>query len=381
MKIQLDVRSGLAENQVSEWFSQPKLKDENRGNHVILRQDRSSGFIQDHVSGHMQDSRGSIEPVDNRIYDTREIESESVMLHEYYRTDDASSGSNSSLRNMSKSNHHRMNLLPKFPRPGPAGYLKVKGQVENTAIDAVKRKLGKHHQEDGPPLSVEFDPLPPGAFETSMQNPGDGGTKTCYIGETVLPASPEFSKIQQHQKFGKGCEHNSSMDSRTSIKMPQESDIPEYYFQQKHKQNTTTSFANNGAYYYSPGDSFAEFPEISTREISSRDDCGVRYMKGAEVMRTSSFSNSTRRVQPVGWNLRENIENVPCDSTMKDFGNYNSFDQMQQQPRQIAKDLGKIYATENQIRILYKNDRTVRSEKDEGRISSSATFEEIVTGR
>ncbi|KAL6519005.1 hypothetical protein OROHE_017429 [Orobanche hederae] len=355
MKIQLAVRSGLAEKQVSEWFCQTKLKDENRVNDVSLRQDRSSGVIQDHVSGHMQDFCGSIRPVDKRIY---EVESERVTLDECYRTDDASSGSNSSLWNMSKSNHHRGSLVTKFPRSGPSGYLKVKSQVENTAINVVKRQLGKHHREDGPPLGVEFDPLPPGAFEPSMQNPGDG--ETCYIGDTVLPASPEFSKIQQLHKFGKRCEYDSSMDSRTSFKMPQGSDIPDNYFQQKYKQNTTaTSFANDGAYYYPPRDSFAEFPEISPREISGRDDCGVRYMKGAEVMRTSSFLNSTRHLQPFGGKLRENIENGSTDSTMKDFGYYGSFDQMQQQqPRRTAKDLGKTCANENQFRIPYKNDRT-----------------------
>ncbi|CAI9764658.1 unnamed protein product [Fraxinus pennsylvanica] len=54
-------------------------------------------------------------------------------------------------------------------RFGPSGYLKVKGQDENSAITAVKKQLGSHYREDGPPLAIEFDPLPPGAFESSEQ--------------------------------------------------------------------------------------------------------------------------------------------------------------------------------------------------------------------
>ncbi|KAI3450028.1 hypothetical protein Pfo_006693 [Paulownia fortunei] len=413
MKIQLAESIGLTEKQVSGWFCHRRLKDKklmNGDNYAIGRQDRSSGVIQDRGSGHRQDSCGSTKQGDDRNFDTREVESGRLTLQEYSaaltyergghysgnhtRMDDASSGSSSSLRNMS--NHHKGDpfdvatsryLIPKFSvdvtgvrtRPGPSGYLKVKGQVENTAITAVKRQLGKHYREDGPPLGVEFDPLPPGAFESAMQNPVD---ETCYTGEAVLPASPDFSKIHQHPNFGKGCEYNSSLAShnsnkdRTSFKMPQGSDIPDNYVHQKFKQNP--SLSNNGA-YYPWRNSFVELPEVSARDISgseTRDDHGMRYRQGVEVMRMTSVSSSF--LQPYGGNLRreqkssfrkyndvhrksskgETIEHGSSNLTMKGFEYHNSFEQVQ--PKQIAED-GKTYAerritNENQVRIPCKND-------------------------
>lgn len=41
-------------------------------------------------------------------------------------------------------------------------------KAEAAAIAAVEAQLGEPLREDGPPLGVEFDPLPPGAF-TSMR--------------------------------------------------------------------------------------------------------------------------------------------------------------------------------------------------------------------
>ncbi|KAK4407453.1 Homeobox-DDT domain protein RLT1 [Sesamum angolense] len=205
MKIQLAESIGLTEKQVSGWFCHRRLKDKrllNGDNYVTGKQDRSSGVIQDRGSGLRQDSCGSTKQVDDRNFETKEVESGRLTVQEYSaaeltyehgghysgnhnQIDDASSGSSSSLRNMS--NHHKGDhfdvatsryLIPKFPRDipgvktrsGPSGYLKVKGQVENSAITAVKRQLGKHYREDGPPLGIEFDPLPPGAFESSMQS-------------------------------------------------------------------------------------------------------------------------------------------------------------------------------------------------------------------
>jgi hypothetical protein len=56
----------------------------------------------------------------------------------------------------------------------PSGYLKVKGEIENAAITAVKMQLGRHYKEDGPPLGVEFQPLPPGAFASPSRDPVSG---------------------------------------------------------------------------------------------------------------------------------------------------------------------------------------------------------------
>lgn len=204
---------GLTEKQVSGWFCHRRLKDKrllSGDSNVTGKQDRSSGVIQDRGSGQRQDSCGSTKQGDGRNFNDREVESGRLTLQEssavelryenggHYSgdkncIDETSSGSSSSLRDMS--NHHQEDpfdvaasryLIPKFPmdvktRRGPSGYLKVKGQVENSAITAVKRQLGKHYREDGPPLGVEFDPLPPGAFDDSMQNPVDGELESLNL--------------------------------------------------------------------------------------------------------------------------------------------------------------------------------------------------------
>ncbi|KAL0389303.1 UNVERIFIED_CONTAM: Homeobox-DDT domain protein RLT1 [Sesamum calycinum] len=364
MKIQLAESIGLTEKQVSGWFCHRRLKDKrllNGDNYVTGKQDRSSGVIQDRGSGLRQDSCGSTKQGDDRNFDTKEVESGRLTVQEYSaaeltyehgghysgnhnQIDDASSGSSSSLRNMS--NHHKGDhfdvatsryLIPKFPRDipgvktrsGPSGYLKVKGQVENSAITAVKRQLGKHYREDGPPLGIEFDPLPPGAFESSMQDPVD---ETCYTEEAVLPALPDASKIRQLPKFGKkvadfvylkrlrrmtllripwsgsqasGYGYNSSVTSRnsnmdrTSFKVPQGSDFPDTYVHQKYKQNA--SLSPNGAYYPWRSSS-EELPKVSGREISgseSKDEYGMRYRQaqGVEVMRMRSVSSNCHQQQ------------------------------------------------------------------------------------
>ncbi|KAG5066162.1 hypothetical protein JHK86_009893 [Glycine max] len=56
----------------------------------------------------------------------------------------------------------------------PSGYLKVKGEIEHAAITAVKKQLGRHYLEDGPLLGIEFDLLPPGAFECQTADPANG---------------------------------------------------------------------------------------------------------------------------------------------------------------------------------------------------------------
>ena len=43
------------------------------------------------------------------------------------------------------------------------------------AIAAVEAQLGEPLREDGPPLGLEFDPLPPGAFSTN------GMARSCVL--------------------------------------------------------------------------------------------------------------------------------------------------------------------------------------------------------
>ncbi|CAA0805852.1 Homeodomain-like superfamily protein [Striga hermonthica] len=372
MKAQLAGQICLTEKQVSEWFCHRRLKDKRLAN--------------------LQDSCGSTKQVENRKLDIREFESERSTLEEYklaqeqdngrcfgtnYHMDDASSGSSSSLRNMANNGKgspfdmaRSRQRVPKFPsdmtglnnpRLGPAGYLKVKARVENAAITAVKMQLGKHCREDGPPLGVEFDPLPPGAFELSMQNPDD--RETFYTEEPVPPASPDISKFHHYSKSGKGHEYTSKVTSNnpnmngTSFKVPQMSEIPDNYVHQSYEENTNLS--NNGA-CYPQRDIFEEFPEVSPREM--------KYKNGAQVMKMSTFSSS----RCVG-NLRKEQEssfstfcNLPRNDYKQEIiGNESpnlvekGFEQMQ--PKRIAKD-GKTHSdrrleSENQILVRDKHDR------------------------
>lgn len=205
MKSQLAESLGLTEKQISGWFCHRRLKDKRLFNGEVYlngKQDRSSGVIQDRGSGLRQDSCGSTKQGDDRTSDPREVESRRLtgvefstpdLTHEfgghstrnYNCMDDTSLGSTSSLRNTyfphnadsfdEGTSRYLTNSCPTDlktvkPRNGPSGYLKVKGHVENSAITAVKRQLGRQYREDGPPLGVEFEPLPPGAFESPMQN-------------------------------------------------------------------------------------------------------------------------------------------------------------------------------------------------------------------
>ena len=67
---------------------------------------------------------------------------------------------------------------PRVKKPGPkegafpgkrrSQALAVRAaEAERAAIMAVEAQLGEPLREDGPPLGLEFDPLPPGAFSTN----------------------------------------------------------------------------------------------------------------------------------------------------------------------------------------------------------------------
>ncbi|KAL9169194.1 hypothetical protein ABFS82_04G064300 [Erythranthe guttata] len=358
IQTQLAESIGLSEKQVSEWFCHQRLKDKslmtNADNYVIRKHDLSSGP--------RQDSCGSIKKQGH----------------------DAYSGSSSSLRDMS---NHRTGgdptldmatsnyFTPKYPlmdvktRPGRSGYLKVKGQHEMSAVTVVMKQMGKHYREDGPPLSVEFDLLPPGAFESPRA--------TCYAEEDVLATSPDYPKIHQHPNFGKGCGYNSRMASQSSntdgtrSTKPQGSDIPNSYIHQAFKQNN--SLPNNGA-YGARMNSFLPLDEVSATENifggENRDNYGMRYRYGVEGKRMASMQpfgeilnrekeSTFRKYNDVGGNISkgENIENL----TVKDFKIHNSFDQVHHRQTN-AKD-GRTYAerwteitNENQVHKRTRNE-------------------------
>ncbi|CAI9102224.1 OLC1v1000460C1 [Oldenlandia corymbosa var. corymbosa] len=271
MKEEVAKAIGLTEKQVSGWFCHRRLKDKRLSNDAKAggRQDRSSGIVQDRGSGFRQDSCGSTKQGDDRHFEPREVESRRLTCQEssaaeinyelgsrhlamakHCSPDDTSSGSSSSLRHTSfsyerdhfgvdVSRNHGQGLaigVKEFkPRTGPSGYLKVKCQVENAAITAVKRQLGRHYRADGPPLGVEFDPLPPCAFESPIAEPHNG---SYYAEESALAYSPEVVMGHRNHNSGPGyrytsgiSSHNSQMDSRS--KKARGPDNPEAYYQEK----------------------------------------------------------------------------------------------------------------------------------------------------
>ncbi|XP_057789958.1 homeobox-DDT domain protein RLT2 isoform X4 [Salvia miltiorrhiza] len=371
MKIQLAESIGLTEKQVSGWFCHRRLKDKkliNGENHATVRQDRSSGVIQDRGSGHRQDSCGSTKQGDDKNLDTREVESGRLTSKEfsaadltyehdshyagnYNHTNDDSSGSSSSLRNVPPNYQNgdpsdaatSRYLIPKLPsdvkgvktRPGPSGYLKLKGRLENPAITAVKRQLGKHYRDDGPPLGVEFDSLPPGAFESSMQEPVE---ENYHTGEDVR-RSPDLLNVRQNSKFCKGSEYLSSMASFNS-------DI-------------------DGTIRDIPG-------------VGSRDEYGSRRRPGVEVTtmdtvprysNLQAFGGKLREKRAESWSQKyndvsarvafgEDTENENSNLTARRNGYHSSVDKGLR--GEVIKD-DKIYTdrrmiNEHQMKIPIKND-------------------------
>ena len=224
---------GLTEKQVSGWFCHRRLKDKRllkEEANANGRQDRSSGVIQDRGSGLGQDSCGSSKHGDYKYLDPKEVESHGIYNRElsvadmtYGRRnhfsenasgmDDTSSESSSFLQDRlyhqgqdpyetepSRYLAPSRALPPLNPKGAnnmgykPSGYLKVKGDIEHAAITAVKKQLGRNYQEDGPLLGIEFDPLPPGAFEFQTEDPVP---ETYCIADRALLTSPEISSVKR----------------------------------------------------------------------------------------------------------------------------------------------------------------------------------------
>ncbi|KAH9741674.1 homeobox domain-containing protein [Citrus sinensis] len=237
MKSQVAEQIGLTEKQVSGWFCHRRLKEKRLSVDEAFvggRQDRSSGVIQDRGSGLRQDSCGSTKQGDYRSIEPREVQSRMLYCHDFPATDlaydrnqyaahaserdDTSSESSSFLQDRlySESDKPYANETSRFVRQNgdvtpvrcnigkskeykPSGYLKVKGESENAAISAVKRQLGRHYREDGPPLGVDFDPLPPGAFESPS---GDPVNEPFYVGNSRWSNSPDVPEIDKPRALG-----------------------------------------------------------------------------------------------------------------------------------------------------------------------------------
>ncbi|KAI4340527.1 hypothetical protein MLD38_025353 [Melastoma candidum] len=247
MRFKIAEQLGLTEKQVSGWFCHRRLKDKKLlrdESNAEGRQDRSSGVNQDHACGPRQDSCGSTKQADRR-FEPREVESRRLYRpnsspadltfelkgqygENFAAQEDTSSGSSSASRDRfcAQGVEHygrgrfgaKNEVLDPNPSNGkstmdmrykPSGYLKRKGGVENPTIIAVKRRLGRHYQDDGPVLSIVFDPLPPGAFESPIDDLDFGS----HYAEDPTPISSHGYGIPKlHNLDSRLAGYNSKVD-------------------------------------------------------------------------------------------------------------------------------------------------------------------------
>lgn len=331
LKIQLAESLGLTEKQVSGWFCHRRLKDKKLKDdpNAHGKQDRSSGVIQDRGSGLRQDSCGSTKQGEHRHSEPREVESRRFTGEKVPSTRDITcepashhiqndSGTDNT---SSESSFHLQNkYFPRSPEPRgivtsidinrkgsnkavdieglkvrtkPSGYLKVKVQAEHVAITSVKRQLGRHYKEDGPPLGIEFDPLPPGAFESPVRNAAEEPGLVC---ESIpFPSYNSMTCKQRHpgrgyeQSTSRVASRNSDLD-KTSIQVMHKSNSRENYSNLQFENKPALSYERNpsGMMYSS-----MEMNEESARE-ALRDIRDNKEMRAKYHGRINEFDSSRR---------------------------------------------------------------------------------------
>ncbi|KAL1807972.1 uncharacterized protein LOC108196733 isoform X1 [Daucus carota subsp. sativus] len=309
LKMQLAESLGLTEKQVSGWFCHRRLKDKKLKDdpNAYGKQDRSSGVIQDRGSGLKQDSCGSTKQGEQRHSEPREVESKrftgekvpgsqditcepvSDQIQNDSGTDDTSSGSSFPLQNnyfsrsteprgmvtsidvSRKGNSKAVAVEGLKVRTKPSGYLKVKVQAEHVAITSVKRQLGRHYKEDGPPLGIEFDPLPPGAFESPIRDAVEEPGLVCES----IPFSSRNSMTCKQRHPGRGygdylsraSSRNSDLDM-TSMQVMQKSNSRENYLDLHGEKKPTFSYDRNSAgKMYSSMEMNEDFAREAVRDI------------------------------------------------------------------------------------------------------------------
>ncbi|KAK9125071.1 hypothetical protein Scep_013917 [Stephania cephalantha] len=116
------------------------------------------------------------------------------------------------------SNHILMKATGKSKREQklPSKYHSSQNEIENTAISTVKRQLGRHYREDGPPLGVNFQSLPPGAFD--QDSPND----LYYVGDpsslTVHKNLKELSHDKEEAKYNRNIRPQGSQYSGAHLR-------------------------------------------------------------------------------------------------------------------------------------------------------------------
>lgn len=240
MKLQFADKVGLSEKQVSGWFCHRRSKDkkllQDEG-YANMKPNLSTGAIHDSASGLRQESCNSTKQVD-RPFDGKEVESNRLHgkkisaaipeqrgqlahVESYGVADDRSSGSSTtSYEKLLKHGVDSCTVKPSYSvwdencmRTDTQGvkkrehvtdtrYSYLQGYVESPAVSLIKLKLGTQYCEDGPLLATDFDPLPPGAFDSPVR---DLNTEPFYVGDSIHPRSCSVHVIvgepKMHDKY------------------------------------------------------------------------------------------------------------------------------------------------------------------------------------
>lgn len=250
MKLQFARQIGLSEKQVSGWFCHRRLKDKKiMQGEVYANGKHYHGLVHDHTSGLRQESCSSTKQGD-RHFDLKEVESKRSFGHSsssavraleqrgqqinvghYASADERSSGSSSASQerllqqggdpyalmssrySYQDDNSMLMNSRGVKSR-GPvmdSRYSYFHVENEHPTISSVKRKLGRHYHEDGPPLGVNFDALPPGAFDSPIQDPNFEpyyvGDYSMHHGASSITRTSKETKVYdkyRHEKLSNG---------------------------------------------------------------------------------------------------------------------------------------------------------------------------------
>ncbi|KAF9591646.1 hypothetical protein IFM89_005227 [Coptis chinensis] len=298
IKAQLAEEIGLSEKQVSGWFCHRRLKDKNMliEARLIGRQDFSSGIIQDRCSALKQDSCSSTKPGDYKHVDPREVESRRFC------------GQDSPTEDLTYRSMGRVFISSSnFPltknkdwKPKPRGhmvgseYSNSQKDIENAAILAVKRQLGRHYREDGPALGVKFETLPPSAFDLPIADAING---PYYVGDSIVPNNVGVLKVHKQPTLDTGyTKYNHVMhphNSHLQVEHLKQTGLgPDHRDGFNGHNSLQTDFSNySHGQYFSVGSTEEDPAGVANVSNKSRRIHGVSQMHGVEGMRSDSVSN------------------------------------------------------------------------------------------
>lgn len=249
MKTQLSIQLGLSEKQVQGWFCHRRLKDKRLMKEEASdngKQDPQNGFVQDHPNGVKQDSSSSGKKVDHQSYLTSkqsgnpqamnatdypaavlasELRDQDLFTVNHDNMEDTFAGSSSAASQERSSLHSgnptEIGATRCLSQNDSRREIKAKrkksedfhmdpylqGNYEHEAVIAVKKQLGEEYREDGPPLSVEFQTIPPGAFDAPMEPYYHGKTDAVddLHRKSNLVKEQEAGKVFSSHRFHVPC--------------------------------------------------------------------------------------------------------------------------------------------------------------------------------